>query len=49
MNWLAMNGYGVYIWSAYGVVGCVFVGLTIAVKRQNRRTRAVLKRWYASL
>jgi heme exporter protein D len=41
-EFLAMGGYGVYVWPAYAVAAVVMVGLVVASVRQLRRTKAQL-------
>lgn len=45
INWLAMGGYAAYVWSAYGIVGLVFIVQVLANKRHQRQTRRLLRHW----
>lgn len=46
LHWFAMNGYGNYIWSAYGLVFAVLVINAISIKWLKRRTQKRLLHWY---
>ncbi len=46
MQWLAMGGYAIYIWPAYGLVCVVLVTNIVSIKWQHTRTRNRLQRWY---
>lgn len=39
-SWLAMGGYGFYIWTSYGVAAVLLLGLLIASLRGLRRIEA---------
>jgi len=41
-TFLAMGGYAVYVWPAYGLAVAVLVGLVVASLRQLRRAEAEL-------
>lgn len=41
-EWIAMGGYGGYVWTAYGMAGIVLAGLTLWVVGDDRRQRALL-------
>jgi heme exporter protein D len=41
-DFLAMGGYGAYVWPAYATVAVVMIGLLVASVRQLRRTKAQL-------
>lgn len=43
-NFLAMGGYGGYVWGAYGVTLVLMVGEIVTVVRQHRAARAQLSR-----
>jgi heme exporter protein D len=45
-DWMAMGGYSIYVWPAYGVVCAVLVMNLLAIKRQKIRTRQKLQRWF---
>ena len=42
-EFMSMGGYGVYIWSSYGVATVVLGGLLIASLRNMRRSEATVK------
>lgn len=46
VHWLSMNGYGYYVWSAYGVVLGGLVANVILIWRQRSRTRRFLNQWF---
>lgn len=48
LNWLAMNGYSYYIWSAYGLVALVMVVNIIEIKHQRNKVWQKLQRWFNS-
>ncbi len=41
-DFLAMGGYGAFVWPAYGITAAVMIGLLAASLRRLRRTRAAL-------
>lgn len=43
---LDMGGYGVYVWSAYGVTCVVLVALALSTWRHSRRLHRKLQRKY---
>jgi len=43
-RWLAMGGYAVYVWPAYGVAGVVLGGLAVHSWRWHRASSAALDR-----
>jgi len=45
-SWFWMNGYGMYIWPAYGLVGVALVWNLLSVKWQKVRMRKQLQRWF---
>jgi heme exporter protein D len=45
MQWLAMGGYSLYIWPAYGLVCVVLVTNLLAIKLQRERILKKLQRW----
>lgn len=45
-DWLAMGGYSLYVWSAYGLVAMVLALNVIAVRRQKKRTKNFLQQWF---
>ncbi len=46
MNWVWMNGYGAYIWPAYGLVLGVLALNLVLIKRQRIVTFKILKKWF---
>lgn len=48
-DFLAMGGYGAYVWSAFGVSLGSLVVLFAASWQQSRRRRAELDRWQRRL
>jgi heme exporter protein D len=44
MDWLAMGGYAVFVWPAYGLAAIVLGGLSGYYWRQHRRSAADLDR-----
>lgn len=49
IHWLSMNGYGYYIWSAYGAVFGVLAVNVLLIWRQRIRTRQLLRQWFDRL
>lgn len=49
MYFLSMNGYGHYIWSAYGAVFGVLIANVLLIWRQRLRTRRLLTQWFDRL
>ena len=45
MTWLAMHGYGLYLWPAYGLVAGVLGLNAWLVRRLRLSTRRRLQRW----
>lgn len=45
-HWLYMGGYGVYIWSAYGLLFSVMLINGFGLKWQRRRVFRALRRWF---
>ena len=45
-DWLAMGGYGHYVWSAYAIVGAAFVGNLIYTRQLRRHTLTRIKRFF---
>ena len=43
-DWLAMGGYALFVWPAYGVAATVLCGLSLYYWRQHRRSAADLDR-----
>jgi len=43
-EFLAMGGYGAYVWSAYGITALVLVANALAAWRGERRALAELQR-----
>lgn len=46
LEWLAMGGYSIYVWPAYGLVCVVLVMNLLGIKIQKNRTRQKLQRWF---
>ena len=46
LSWVDMGGYSMYIWSAYGLVGLVFIFNGLNLQYQRERTRRKLKQWF---
>lgn len=42
-SWLAMGGYGFYIWTSYGVAAVLLLGLLVASLRGLRRIEAAVE------
>ena len=49
MQWLAMGGYSIYIWPAYGLVCVVLIMNLLGIKFQRVRTRKKLQQWFKRL
>ena len=53
-HWLAMGGYGNYVWGAYGLAGGVLLGNVFYTRIQHRKIISQLRRyltkqaWHAS-
>lgn len=45
-EWLAMGGYSIYVWPAYGLVCVVLVMNLLDIKWQKNRTRQKLQQWF---
>jgi heme exporter protein D len=43
-GWLAMGGYAVFVWPAYGLAAIVLGGLSLHCWHQHRRSAAELDR-----
>jgi heme exporter protein D len=43
LEWLAMGGYSIYVWPAYGVV---LVMNLLGIKWQKKQTRQKLQQWF---
>ena len=46
VHWVSMNGYGYYIWSAYGAVFFVLIANLLLIRRQRLRMRKLLCTWF---
>lgn len=46
MQWLTMQGYGSYIWSAYGIVAVFLIGQLCALPRYRKRIQQQLQQWF---
>lgn len=45
-QWLAMGGYGGYVWSAYGAVSAMFLLNAMGCRWQKNRIESALKQWF---
>lgn len=45
-DWLAMGGYSMYVWPAYGLVFAVLVMNLLSIKWQKKHTRKKLQQWF---
>ena len=45
LQWSLMGGYGIYIWSAYGLVLSVLVINLLSIRWQRKQVRRLIKRW----
>lgn len=45
-QWLAMGGYAIYVWPAYGLLCAVLALNLLDVRWQRVRTHKKLKRWF---
>jgi heme exporter protein CcmD len=45
MQWFLMHGYGVYVWSAYGIVGIVLGFKVWQLKRRRQIIHKRIKQW----
>ena len=48
INWLAMGGYAIYVWPAYGLVCVVLVMTMSGIKWQRVQIRKKLHQWLGS-
>jgi heme exporter protein D len=46
VDWLAMGGYSIYVWPAYGLVCTVLVMNILGMKWQRKQTRQKLQQWF---
>ena len=46
LHWFSMNGYSIYIWSAYGLVFLVLTLNLLSIKWRSLRTRKLLRQWF---
>ena len=46
MQWLAMGGYSMYVWPAYGLVCLVLIMNLLGIRWQQKRTRKKLQQWF---
>jgi heme exporter protein D len=46
LEWLAMGGYSMYIWPAYGLVCLVFLMNLLGLKWKKKQTRQELQQWF---
>ena len=45
-QWLAMGGYALYVWPAYGLVFFVLAMHLLGIKSKGTRTRKQLQQWF---
>lgn len=45
LQWLAMGGYAIYVWPAYGLVFVVMIMYLFGIKWQAKRARKLLQLW----
>ena len=45
-NWLAMGGYSLYVWPAYGIVFAVLLMNLFSMKWKKKLTRQKLQQWF---
>lgn len=45
-EWLAMGGYSIYVWPAYGLVASTLIIIVFSVKMQKKRTHHKLQQWF---
>jgi heme exporter protein D len=45
-EWLAMGGYSIYVWPAYGLVCVVLVMNLLGMKWKRKQTRLKLQQWF---
>ncbi len=46
LQWFGMNGYSMYIWPAYGLVGLILMLNLFSIKRLKQRTYTYLRQWF---
>ena len=46
LEWFAMGGYSMYVWSAYGLVCAVLLLNIMTIKWQKNRTQQKLRHWF---
>lgn len=46
MDWIAMGGYSIYVWPAYGLVCVVLVMHLLGIKWQRIRARKKILAWF---
>lgn len=46
LHWLAMGGYSIYIWPAYGLLCVVLLMNLLGIKWQQTHTRKKLQQWF---
>lgn len=46
VEWLAMGGYSLYVWPAYGLVAVVLVMNILGMKWKKKQTRQKLQQWF---
>lgn len=45
-QWFNMGGYGGYVWSAYGLVGVVFIANILILNTKKNKIRHRLQHWF---
>lgn len=45
-DWLAMGGYSMYVWPAYGLVCAVLVMNVLGMKWKKKQTQKKLQQWF---
>lgn len=46
LDWLAMGGYSIYVWPAYGLVFFVLAMNLLGMKWKKKQTRHKLQQWF---
>ncbi len=46
LEWLAMGGYSIYVWPAYGLVCGVLAMNLLGIKWKEKQTRQKLQQWF---
>ena len=45
-EWLAMGGYSIYVWPAYGLVCVVLVMNLLGMRLKKKQARQKLQQWF---